>query len=226
MVPSFSKIRHCIRIALWVNYLTLDLHTGDISCPQLHVLSTLRMWYPKSLSWYAGPLTAELWPLSWHPKSLWAPDIWQSISCQWSLELGFSNAELMEGHSGRYLALSCGVSWSATEVGWWWSLLFCVIFQARWIVLDRLCCSAVLVKWGSLGTRTWECWEGMWAFVTLIYCPFPILATWAQLCPSFSNSFECLIKTSRLSPILSSVSLFLQCQSSEGYLPSYENSGT
>lgn len=80
---------------------------------------------------------------------------------------------------------------------------FAWYFQARWIVLDRLCCSAVLVKWGSLGTRTWECWEGMWAFVTLIICPFPILATWAQLCSSFSNSFECLIKTSRLSPILS-----------------------
>lgn len=43
----------------------------------------------------------------------------------------------------------------------------------------------------------------MWAFVTPIICPFPILATWAQLCPSFSNSFECLIKTSRLSPIVS-----------------------
>lgn len=204
MVPSFSKIRHCIRIALWVNYLTLDLHTGDISCPQLHVLSTLRMWYPKSLSLDM----LDHWQLSCdhcsdtqsHYEHLTSDKAFPA-SGAWNL--GFPMLSLWRGIAvGIWLWV---VEFHEVPLKWVGDGLCCFVwyFQARWIVLDRLCCSAVLVKWGSLGTRTWECWEGMWAFVTLIICPFPILATWAQLCPSFSNSFECLIKTPRLSPILS-----------------------
>ena len=50
----------------------------------------------------------------------------------------------------------------------------------------------------DMGVLSWD--------VSFCYsnCLFPILATWAQLCTTFSSSFECLIKPSTLPLILSS----------------------
>lgn len=68
------------------------------------------------------------------------------------------------------------------------------------------------VTWSSLEPLHGNIVVRMGAFVILIICLFPVLTTWAQLCPTFSDSFECLTKIWSWMPPRPSFQLLSYCE--------------
>lgn len=210
-----SEIRCCIRIALWVNYLALDLHGG---CQLSSGSMSLLPWVCNVQESHCHDMLAHGWlSCGHHPdtQNYERSDIWQSDSCRWNPELVFSNMSSWRKRAGgTCLVLNSTVSWNATEVDLWLFLLFCMTFPAQ---IDPIGLRYSAERVTVLHDVHWEPLHGnidvrMEPFGIQIICLFPILTTCAQLCPTFSNSFECLTKIQSWIPPSHSFQLSSYCE--------------